>query len=138
MLHKLALIDLHRRSSDTVRILVADDFAPWRSQVRSFVERETQWEIFEARDGFEAIQKTVELNPDVVLLDITMAGLNGIQAARRICQLSPDCKIVILTHDTDEDLMTAALQAGALSYVLKAEMRSKLIPAIHATLRLRS
>ena len=138
MPQKPRVIEFHRGSSAGVRILLADDFAPWRSQVRSFVQRETEWKIvFEACDGLEAVQKTVELHPDVVLLDISMPGLNGIEAASRIRQLSPDCKIVILTQNADEDLMTAALRAGALAYVLKAEMITELIPAIQAALRTR-
>jgi DNA-binding NarL/FixJ family response regulator len=81
--------------------------------------------------------KTIELNPDVVLLDLSMPGLNGIEATRRIRQLSPNCKIVMLTQDGNEDLKTAALEAGALAYVLKAEMTTRLIPAIQAALRTR-
>lgn len=138
MPHKPTLIDLHRSSSAGVRILLADDFAPWRSQVRSFLQSETKWKIvFEACDGLEAVQKTVELHPDIVLLDISMPRLNGIDAARRICQLLPDSKIIILTQNADEDLMTAALEAGALAYVLKVEMTTDLIPAIQAALRAR-
>jgi DNA-binding NarL/FixJ family response regulator len=137
MPQKPTVIELHRSSSAGVRILLADDFAPWRSQVRSFVQRETEWKIvFEACDGLEVVQKTIELYPDVVLLDISMPGLNGIEAASRIRQLSPDCKIIILTQDADEDLRTAALQAGALAYVLKAEMTTELIPAVQAALRI--
>ena len=136
MPHKPVLIDLHRRSSAGVRILLADDFAPWRSELQSFLQCETEWKIvFEACDGIEAVQKTVELHPDVVLLDLNMPGLNGIEATRRIRQLSPNCKIVILTQDGNEDLMTAALEAGALAYVLKTEMTTRLIPAIQAALR---
>jgi len=138
MPQKPAVIELHRGSSAGVRILLADDFAPWRSQVRSFVQRETKWQIvFEACNGLEAAQKTVEIRPDVVLLDISMPRLNGIEAARRICQLLPECKIVILTQDADKEVMAAALQAGALAYVLKAEMTTELIPAVQAALRTR-
>lgn len=80
---------------------------------------------------------TVERHPDIVLLDINMPRLNGIEAARRICQLSPDSKIIILTQDGDEGLKTAALEAGALAYVLKLEMTTSLVPAIDAALRTR-
>src|SRR6266576_3463374 len=113
MPQKPKIIESNRSSSSGVRILLADDFAPWRSHVRSFVQRETEWKIvFEACDGIEAVQKTVELHPDIVLLDISMPGLNGIEAASRIRQLSPDSKVIILTQNADDDLMTAALQAG--------------------------
>jgi DNA-binding NarL/FixJ family response regulator len=81
-----------------VHILLADDFAPWRSRVRSFLQLETEWKIVsEACDGLEAVQKAAELHPDVVLLDLSMPGLNGVEATRRIRQCSPDSKIVILT-----------------------------------------
>ncbi|HEV2400212.1 MAG TPA: response regulator transcription factor [Candidatus Sulfotelmatobacter sp.] len=128
---------LHRLSAaDKVRILLADDFAPWRSQLRSFLQRETQWKIvFEACNGLEAVQKTSELHPDIVLLDIHMPDLSGIEAARRIRQLVPSCNIIIHTQNADEDVMTAAMRAGAVAYVLKAEMTTKLIPAIQAALR---
>jgi DNA-binding NarL/FixJ family response regulator len=138
MPHKPTLIVLHRSSSSGVSILLADDFSTWCSKVRSFLQSETKWKIvFEACDGLEAVQKTVELHPDIVLLDISMPRLNGIDAARRICQLLPDSKIIILTQNADEDMMTAALQAGALAYVLKAEMTTKLTPAVQAALRTR-
>ena len=138
MPHKPNLIEFHRRSSAGVHILLADDFAPWRSELRSFLRSKTEWKIvFEACNGLEAVQKTVELHPDVVLLDISMPGLNGIEAAHRIRQFSPDCKIIILTQHRDEDVMSAALEAGALAYVLKTEMTSELIPAIQAALRTR-
>ena len=77
---------------------------------------------------------TVERHADIVLLDIGMPRLNGIEAARRICQLSPDSKIIILTQDAEEDLRTVRLQAGAHDHVLKPEMTSKLISAIQAAL----
>lgn len=129
-------IDVHRDSSAGVTILLANDFAPWRSHLRSFLERETQWKIvFEACNGLEAVQKTLELRPDVVLLDVSMPELYGIEAARRIRQLVPDCKIIIQTQNADEDLMTAAMGAGALANVLKIEMTTKLIPAIHEALQ---
>src|SRR5215469_7487388 len=106
-----------------LRILLADDFASWRSELRSFLHSETECEIvFEAWNGLEAVQKTMELQPDVVLLDVSMPYLNGIEAARRIRQLSPDVQIVILTQNSNEDLISAALEAGAQAYVLKAEM----------------
>jgi DNA-binding NarL/FixJ family response regulator len=102
------------------------------------VQCETEWTIvFEACDGLEAVQKTVELHPDVELMDISMPGLNGIEATRRIRQLSPGSKIVILTENRDEDLRAAALRAGAAAYVLKSEMTTELISAVRAALRTR-
>jgi DNA-binding NarL/FixJ family response regulator len=138
MPQKPTLIEFDRSSFAKVHILLADDFAPWRAQLRSFLQYKTEWKIvFEARDGLEAVQKTVELHPEVVLLDLSMPGLNGIEAAKRIRQLSPDSKIVILTENADEDLRAAALQAGASAYVLKSEMTANLVPAVQAALRAR-
>ena len=135
MPQKPSVIEFHRGSSASAHIILADDFAPWRARVRSFLQRKTEWKIvFEACDGLEAVQKTVELHPEVVLLDLSMPGLNGIEAAKRIRQLSPDSKIVILTENADEDLMAAALEAGASAYVLKSEMTADLIPAVQTAL----
>ena len=106
-------------SSARVQILLADDFEPWRSKVRAFLKREIQWKVFEACDGLEAIRKTVELHPDVVLLDIAMPGLNGIEAAKKIRKLSPDSSIIFLTIDEDKDVMATALRTGAVAYVSK-------------------
>jgi two-component system, NarL family, response regulator LiaR len=120
-----------------VIILLADDFAPWRLKVRSFIESNTGWIVFEACDGLEAVHKTVELRPDVVLMDVSMPGLNGIEATKRICQLFPNAKVIILTQNTDEDLMTAALEAGAVAYVPKADMTTSLIRTVRAAIRIR-
>src|ERR1700751_3589639 len=138
MPQKPTVTEFQVSSSARLRILLADDFASWRSELRSFLQGNTECEIvFEACNGLEAVQKTVELHPDVVLLDISMPYLNGIEAARRIRQLSPDFQIIMLTQNANEDLISAALEAGAQAYVLKAEMTTNLIPAIQMTLRTR-
>ena len=128
------IVESGRSSSAGVCILVADDFEAWRSQLRSFLERETRWKVFEACDGLEAVRKTIELQPDVVLLDVAMPGLNGIEAAKEIRKLSPDTRIVFLSQEGGEDVVAAALNTGASAYVLKNEMVSGLIPAIRACL----
>lgn len=131
-----SVLQAHRATAPKVHIILADDFAPWRARVRSFLQRQTKWEIAsEACDGLEAVHKAVELHPEVVLLDISMPGLNGIEAAKRICELSPDSRIVFLTENADEDIRAAALRAGASAYVLKSEMAADLIPAVQAALR---
>lgn len=132
------LVESHRNSSASVRILIADDFAPWRSKVRSVLEREARWNIvFEACDGLEAVHKTVELQPDIVLMDVSMPRLNGIEATKRVRQLSPNSKVIFLTQNTDEDLVTAALEAGAVAYVLKADMTNSLIRTIQSAIGIR-
>lgn len=122
MSQKTSVIEFHPDSSAWINILLVDDFAPWRAQVRSFLQSKAEWKIVsEACDGLEAIEKTVELHPDIVLIDIQMPGMNGIEATKRIRRLSPDSKIIIFTQYKDEDLQAAALQAGASAYVLKID-----------------
>jgi len=129
-----ALVDLQRSSFDGASILLVDDFEPWRSNVRSFLERETPWTVFEACDGLEAVQMTVEFSPDIVVLDINMPGLNGIEVAKRIQKHSLDSRIIFLSQDADEHVIAAALKTGALAYVLKSETVRGLIPAIRTAL----
>lgn len=133
-----SILQAHRSSSPRVQIVLADDFLPWRAQVRSFLQRETEWKIVsEACNGVEAVQQALELRPEVVLLDVNMPGMNGIEAAKRICELSPDSRIVFLTENADQHVKAAALRAGASAYVLKSEMATDLIPAVQAALRIK-
>lgn len=129
-----AIVEPRPSSSDGVHILLADDYEEWRSEVRSFLERQTQYRVSEAYDGLDAVRKTVELRPDVVLLDINMPGLNGIEAANKIRQLSPDSRVIFLSQESDEEIVAAALRTGAGAYVLKSELVSGLVPAIRASL----
>ena len=91
--------------------------------------------ISEASDGSEAIQNAEELKPDLILLDIGLPKMNGIEAARRIQQLCPNSKIVFLSQNNDLDVVRAALGTGALGYVRKTDTGSELLPAIDAVLR---
>jgi DNA-binding NarL/FixJ family response regulator len=119
-----------------VSILVADDFAEWRVQVRYFLEARPDWHIiFETSDGLQAVEKATELRPDVVLLDIGMPSLNGIEAATKIQQASSGSRIVFLTQNADSEVVNAALATGAQGYVLKLNAATELIPAITAALR---
>jgi len=118
-----------------VSILVADDFAEWRVQVRCFLEARPDWHIiFETSDGLQAVEKATELRPDVVLLDIGMPSLNGIEAATKIQQASSGSRIVFLTQNADSEVVNAALATGAQGYVLKLNAATELIPAITAAL----
>jgi DNA-binding response OmpR family regulator len=91
--------------------------------------------ICEVSDGLEAVKKAEELKPDLVLLDIGLPKLNGIEAARRIRQLSPNSRIVFVSMDNSLDTVQAALATGALGYVRKASAGSELLPAVEAVLR---
>jgi DNA-binding response OmpR family regulator len=95
-----------------------------------------EWQIiFEASDGSEAVQKAKELTPDLVLLDIGLPKLNGIEAARQIRQLSPNSKIIFLSQENSIDVVQKALSTGAQGYVYKASAQSELLPTIEAVLR---
>jgi DNA-binding NarL/FixJ family response regulator len=117
-------------------ILIADDFEGWRRQVRALLRARPEWQVIaEASDGSEAVRRAEELKPDLILLDIGLPKLNGIEAAQRICQVSPSSKIVFLSQNHDLDVVRAALGTGALGYVLKSDARSELLPAVDAVLR---
>jgi DNA-binding NarL/FixJ family response regulator len=121
--------------SSTIRILIADDFKGWRSQVRLLFQARPEWQIIaEAADGLEAIQKAEEFKPDVIVLDIGLPKLNGIEAARQIRQLSPNSKILFLSQNNDLDVVRAAL-GTAQGYVYKTDFGSDFLPAIQAVLR---
>jgi DNA-binding NarL/FixJ family response regulator len=120
----------------SIRILVADDHEGWRRQVRLLFQARPEWQVIaEAVDGSEAIQKAEELKPDLIVLDIGLPSMNGIEAARQIRQLSPSSKIVFLSQNNDRDIVRAALSTGALGYVLKTDAQSELLPAVVAALQ---
>ena len=120
----------------SIRVLVADDHRDWRNQVRFLLQVRPELQvIFEASDGSEAVQKAGELKPNLILLDVGLPNLNGIEAARRIRQLSPNSKIVFLSMDNSLDVVQVALNTGAQGYVYKARAQNDLLPAIDAALR---
>lgn len=124
------------QSLSPIRVLVADDFEGWRRQVRLRFQVRPQWQIIaEVSDGSEAVQKAADLKPDLIVLDIGLPKLNGIEAARRIRDRSPSSTIVFLSQNTDPDIVRAALSTGALGYVHKAGAQSDLLPAIEAVLQ---
>ena len=120
----------------SIRILIADDFQDWRRQVLSLFQARPEWQVIaEAADGLEAIQKAEELKPDLIVLDIGLPKLNGIEAARRIRRVSSSSKIVFLSQDNDPDIVRAALGTGAQGYVYKTDFRRDFLAAIEAVLR---
>ena len=117
----------------TVRILLADDHEVVRQGLRRLLEARPGWEICgEAGTGREAVEKASQLKPDVVVLDYSMPGLNGAEAARQIIQRVPRAEVLILTMHSSEDLIRGALEAGARAYVLKSDAGRDLISAVHA------
>jgi DNA-binding NarL/FixJ family response regulator len=120
---------------DPIRVLVVEDFAPFRQFVcATLAKRDNLSIICQASDGQEAVQKTEELKPDLVILDLGLPTLNGIEAARAIRKLSPQSKIIFLTQESSADVVQAALELGAKGYVLKTKAGSELLAAVDAVL----
>ena len=119
----------------STRILIVDDHEIVRSGLRRLVERQSGWEVCgEAVNGKEAIDKALALNPDLVLMDISMPVMNGIEATRQIRRLSPVTKIVIVSLRDDESITEEAKNAGADAYVVKACASEILLETIAAVL----
>ena len=117
----------------SITVLVVDDHEVVRQGLRRLLEARPGWEICgEAGTGREAVEKASELKPDVVVLDYSMPGLNGAEAARQIVQRVPRAEVLILTMHGSEDLIRGALEAGARAYVLKSDASRDLISAVQA------
>ena len=120
-------------ASSLLRILVADDFEPFRRFVCSTLQDKLESQtIIEASEGVAAIELAQALQPYLVLLDIGMSKLNGIEAAQRILQLSPKSKILFVSQESS--VVQAAFSVDASGYVVKMDMVSELVPAVNAVL----
>jgi two-component system, NarL family, response regulator NreC len=116
-----------------IRIILADDHAVMRTGLRLVLERQPDFEVVgEASDGREAVAMTQKLLPHVLVTDIGMPNLNGIEAARQVAAATPQISIVILSMHSDESYVLRALKAGARAYLLKESAESDLIAAIRA------
>jgi DNA-binding NarL/FixJ family response regulator len=119
----------------TIRVLIVDDHEDWRRTVRELLlERPELQVIYEVADGLEAVQKAGELKPDLILLDIGLPKLNGIEAARQIRQLSFSSKIIFLSQDNSLYSDELTLSTGAQGFVHKARAQSDLLAAIESVL----
>ena len=120
----------------SIRILLADDVESWRSSISSMLRTEPSFEVvFETSDGLKAVQAAEKLQPAVVLLDIGLPGLNGIQAGAWIRRVAPFAKIVFVTMERDPDIVEAAWRLGARGYVLKSDAARELVAAIQSVVR---
>src|SRR6201984_2969408 len=118
-----------------IRVLIVEDFQPFREFVCSTLAKRPELQVIaEVSDGLEAVQKAVELKPDLILLDIGLPTMNGIEAARRIRALVPTAKIIFLSQETSADVVEEALNTGAQAYVQKAKAGRQLLAAIDAAI----
>ena len=119
----------------SVRVLVVDDYEPWRRfYSTTFQKRPDLRVISEASDGLEAVQQAQQLQPDLILLDIGLPSVNGIEAARRIRDVSPTSKILFVSENRSNDIVKEALSTGAGGYIVKSDAGSELLPAVEAVL----
>jgi two-component system, NarL family, response regulator LiaR len=120
-------------TTDTVRILIVDDHAIVREGLRTLLTEEPGLEVVgEASDGSEAVAAATAANPDVVLMDLVMPSVDGIEATRRLRQAELPCRVIVLTSFADDRRVRDALQAGAIGYLLKDVLRPELVQAIRA------
>ncbi len=118
------------------RLLVVEDSEPFLKFICSTLSKRPELRIIgEARDGLDAVQKAEVLRPDLIVLDIGLPLLNGIEVARRICKHSPWQRILFVSQETSADVMQEALGTGARGYVLKSDAGSELLQAVNAVLR---
>ena len=118
-----------------IRILVVDDHSLFRQFVVELLGKKPELQIVgEASDGLEALQRAVELRPDLILLDIGLPRLNGLKVARQIRSLVPESKIIFLTQESSADVVEEALSLGARRYVTKIKAQVDLFAAVEAVL----
>jgi DNA-binding NarL/FixJ family response regulator len=120
----------------TFRVLVVDDYEPWRIFASNTLQKNPELRVVgEASDGLEAVQKAQDLRPDLILLDIGLPTISGIEMARRILQHSPKIKILFASEQRSSDIAEEALRTGAGGYVLKSKAATELLPAVEAALQ---
>ncbi|MFQ5341220.1 MAG: response regulator [Anaerolineae bacterium] len=120
----------------SIRVLIVDDHALMRAGLRARLGSQPDIEVVgQAASGIEAVRSAEELQPDLILMDISMAGLDGVQATRKIKSMMPDVRIIALTMHEDESIVRGVLKAGASGYVLKRGAEDELLVAIRAVHR---
>lgn len=118
------------------RVLVVDDFEPWRRFVSSTLQEGPKFQVIgEASDGHEGVQAAQRLRPDLILMDIGLPTLNGVEAARQILQSVPMTKILFLSEQRSPHIVEEGLRTGAGGYLIKADAGTELLPAVEAVLQ---
>lgn len=116
----------------SLRVIIVDDFEPWRRFVSCALQKVDSQILLEVSDGLEAVYRAGALRPDLILLDIGLPTLNGIKAAQRIREVSPNSRILFLSEESSPDVAEAALEAGGAGYVVKSDAGRELLPAVKA------
>jgi len=120
----------------TVRVLVVDDYGPWRNFAAKTLQKKPELQVVsEASDGLEAVHKAQGLQPNLILLDIGLPTINGIEAARRIIQHAPKTKILFVSEQRSPDIVKEALLTGACGYVIKSQAAAELLSAVEAVIQ---
>lgn len=121
--------------ASSISVLLVDDNEPFREFVRANLNTKPEFRIVgEVADGLVAVQKAQELKPSLIVLDIGLPGLNGIEAARRIRRVSPQSTILFLSQESSAEIVEEALSLGALGFVIKMQAARDLLPAVEAVL----
>jgi DNA-binding NarL/FixJ family response regulator len=127
---------LQRTGMKNARLLIVDDHEIFRRGLRALLEPCSEWQICgEAVDGMDAVEQCKSLKPDIVVLDVSMPRLNGLEAARLIRKEKPEPQIVIITQHDSPQIRSAALEAGAHAFVTKSAVGSDLVSALRNLLR---
>jgi len=117
-----------------LRVLVVEDYEPFRRFICLELQQRVKFQVIEASDGLEAVQKAEELQPDLILLDIGLPKLNGLETGRRIRKIFPNSKILFVSQESSPDVVRATFDLGALGYVHKLCAKRDLLPAVDAVL----
>jgi DNA-binding NarL/FixJ family response regulator len=121
---------------EPVRVLIVEDFAPFRRFIRSTLEKTSILQIIgEVDDGLEAVRKAEELQPGLILMDVGLPSLSGIEAARRISKLVPNCRMLFVSQESSADVVREAFRCGAIGYVVKTYAGSELLLAVETILQ---
>ena len=123
----------HSNTGPVARILIVEDFRAFRRFICSMLGKSLDLRVIaEVSDGLEAVHKAAELKPDLILLDIGLPIINGIEAARQIRKLSPESKIIFVSQETSANVVEEALSTGACGYVVKTKAASQLLAVVEA------
>jgi DNA-binding NarL/FixJ family response regulator len=123
-------------TAPSIRVLVVEDYEPFQRFVVSILQKQPELQIIcNVSDGLEAVKKAEELQPDLILLDVGLPSLNGIEVARQIRKLSPKSKILFLSQESSAEMVQGALGTGAQGYVLKSDAKRELLEGVNAVLR---